>query len=88
MTTTMPTSQRLPILYHVPKTISSPIVQILLDLNLAENEVHIETLSFAELKSSSHLERNPMGTSPTLVDVDLGIAIWESGAVLTYLLES
>ncbi len=29
-----------------------------------------------------------MGTPPTLVDVDLGIAIWKSGAVLTYLLES
>jgi len=73
-------------LYHVPRTISSPIVQILLEL--AVEDVNIETLTFAQLKSPSHLARNPMGTSPAFTDEDTGIAIWESGAVLTYLLET
>ena len=62
------TTKELPTLYHVPKTISSPIAQILIDLNLAETTVHIETLAFADLKSPEHLARNPMGTSPTFVD--------------------
>ena len=74
-----------PTLYHVPKTISSPIYQILLELGF-ENTVRVEKLSFADLKSDEHLARNPMGTSPTLVDTDNSIAIWESGAILTYLL--
>jgi glutathione S-transferase len=81
-------SPTLPTLYHVPKTISSPIVQILMDLDLAERVIHIETLSFTDLKSSTHLQRNPMGTSPAFVDANEGITIWESGAVLTYLLTS
>ncbi|KAL7496180.1 hypothetical protein ACHAWT_004402 [Skeletonema menzelii] len=75
-----------PTLYHVPRTISSPIVQILLELEV--KDVNIETLTFAELKSPAHLARNPMGTSPAFTDEDNGIAIWESGAVVTYLLET
>eukprot|EP00985_Skeletonema_marinoi_P002303 scaffold965_cov118-Skeletonema_marinoi.AAC.1 len=75
-----------PTLYHVPRTISSPIVQILLELGV--KDVNIETLTFAELKSPAHLARNPMGSSPAFTDEDNGIAIWESGAVLTYLLET
>lgn len=75
-----------PTLYHVPRTISSPIVQILLELGV--KDVNIETLTFAELKTPAHLARNPMGTSPAFTDEDNGIAIWESGAVLTYLLET
>lgn len=84
----MTTTEDLPTLYHVPKTISSPIVQVLLDLDLAGGAVRIETLGFADLKSPEHLARNPMGTSPTFVDARNGISIWESGAVLTYLLET
>lgn len=51
------------------------------------NPIQVQTLSFADLKSSEHLARNPMGSSPTFVDKDFNIDIWESGAVLTYLLE-
>ena len=76
-----------PILYHVPRTISSPIYQALIELGVAGTLVQIVTLSFADLKTAEHLSRNPMGTSPTLTDPQEGIAIWESGAVLTYLLE-
>ena len=76
-----------PTLYHVPKTISSPIYQALLELKVVDNPVRVESLTFADLKTPEHLARNPMGTSPAFVDQELGIRIWESGAVLTYLLE-
>lgn len=83
-----------PTLYHVPRTISSPIVQVLSELKAVpgcdgerDDSVTIETLTFAQLKTPEHLARNPMGTSPAFVDESNGIAIWESGAVLSYLLE-
>jgi glutathione S-transferase len=106
------TKRNPPTLYHVPKTISSPIVQILYELNAVSStsgvsassnsnsnsdvvssdntnngSVNIDTLTFADLKSSKHLKRNPMGTSPTFTDEKNNISIWESGAVLTYILE-
>ena len=82
-------------LFHVPKTISSPIVQILLELHLVGNNknnnsspcIKIQEMTFAELKTPSHLSINPMGTSPTFQDTDNGIVIWESGALLDYLLD-
>jgi glutathione S-transferase len=74
-----------PTLYHVPKTISSPIVQTLLELDLVPSVVQIEVLSFADLKGTSHLMINPMGTSPAFRDGDT--LMWESGAILNYLLE-
>jgi glutathione S-transferase len=44
-------------------------------------------MSFSHLKSESYKKINPMGTSPAFQDEDLGITIWESGAVLDFLLE-
>jgi glutathione S-transferase len=74
-----------PTLYHVPKTISSPIVQTLLELDLVPSTVMIEVLTFAQLKEEPHLAINPMGSSPAFKDDDT--ILWESGAVLNYLLE-
>jgi glutathione S-transferase len=74
-----------PTLYHIPKTISSPIVQCLLELDLVNKPVEVVETSFSELKVLEYLALNPMGTSPAFQDGD--IIIWESGAVLTYLLE-
>lgn len=76
-----------PTLYHVPRTISSPIVQILLELDVVDKPVVVKELSFADLKSKEHLAINPMGTSPAFRDDDLHVTMWESGAVLDYLLE-
>jgi len=73
-----------PILYHVPRMISSPIYQAMIYLNA---DITVQTLTFADLKTPEHLARNPMGTSPTLVDIEYDISIWESGAILSYLLE-
>jgi glutathione S-transferase len=75
-----------PTLYHVPKTISSPIVQTLLEIGLVGSNIQVETISFADLKNPSHLAINPMGTSPAFKDGDT--ILWESGAVLNYLLET
>ena len=74
-------------LYHVPRTISSPIVQILLELDLVNNPIIVEEIDFRALKSPEQLAINPMGTSPAFEDTDLDITMWESGAVLAYLLE-
>jgi len=88
-----------PYLCHVPRTISSPIVQCLweLELVLADNSigdndhqrVAVKELTFEDLKTESYrAEANPMGTVPAFRDEDFGIALYESGAVLDYLLES
>lgn len=74
-----------PTLHHVPKTISSPIVQCLLELDVDGEPVVVHEMTFAELKRDDHLRINPMGTAPAFHDDDL--VLWESGAVLDYLLE-
>ena len=74
-------------LYHVPRTISSPIVQVLLELEAVDNPVIVEEMGFSALKREEHMSRNPMATSPAFQDTDLGITMWESGAVLDYVLE-
>jgi glutathione S-transferase len=74
-----------PTLYHVPKCISSPILQCLLELDLVNKPVEVVEKSFPELKMPEYLAMNPMGTSPAFQDGD--IVMWESGAILTYLLE-
>jgi len=73
-----------PTVHHVPGTISSPIVQCIIELGCSE-KVKVKTLSFPELKQASHLAVNPMGTSPGFSDGPLNI--WESAAVLTHVLE-
>lgn len=75
-----------PTLYHVPKTISSPIVQILIEIG-AINDVKVEKKTFPSIKEPDYLAINPMGTSPTLTDADRDIVMYESGAILSYLLE-
>jgi glutathione S-transferase len=80
-------SSILPTLYHVRRTISSPIVQTLVELGLAHTTVRIVELSFTDLKSPEYRQRvNPMGTSPAFCDHD-NVQMWESGAILDYLLE-
>ena len=72
-------------LYYVPKTIASPIVQIILELNLVPNQVDLVRLGFSDLKTDRVLGINPMGTSPTFVTSG-GIHMWESGAVVSWVL--
>lgn len=75
-----------PTLVHIPKTISSPIVQCLVELDLIEkNIITVRQIGFTELKLEAHLAINPMGTAPAFHDGD--IILWESGAILDFLLE-
>lgn len=77
-----------PILYHVPRTISSPLVQIALELGLIdEGKLLVREMSFAELKSPEHLALNIMGTSPAFQCTKMGLCMRESGAILDFLLE-
>lgn len=74
-----------PTLHHVPRTISSPIVQCLFELDVVNRPVEIVEKGFSDLKKPDHLAINPMGTCPAFQDDS--IILWESGAVLDYLLE-
>ena len=88
----------MPTLYHVPRTISSPIVQCLLELNLVQQGlVRVHEMTFDQLKNPDYLHHvNPMGTSPGLQWPttpsnhlnDQQPILWESGAILDYLLET
>ena len=72
-------------LYYVPRTIASPLVQILLELELVPSEIVVVRLSFTDLKKEKILKLNPMGTSPTFITKH-GDVIWESGAILMWIL--
>jgi glutathione S-transferase len=75
-----------PTLYHIPKTCSSPLVQCLVELDLVKKHVvKVVETTFSGIKKPEYLAINPMGTAPAFQDGE--IIIWESGAVLTYLLE-
>mmetsp|Transcript_108703 Transcript_108703/g.171488 ORF Transcript_108703/g.171488 Transcript_108703/m.171488 type:complete len:222 (+) Transcript_108703:103-768(+) len=71
-------------LYCVPRTIASPIVQIASELDLVPGEIEVVRLDFQTLKEKV-VNINPMGTSPTFVTKD-GVHMWESGAVLAWIL--
>ncbi|KAI8903955.1 hypothetical protein DFJ77DRAFT_515578 [Powellomyces hirtus] len=40
-----------------------------------------------EHKAESHTKYNPNGRIPTLVDNETGFTLWESGVIITYLVE-
>mmetsp|Transcript_44352 Transcript_44352/g.73909 ORF Transcript_44352/g.73909 Transcript_44352/m.73909 type:complete len:207 (+) Transcript_44352:226-846(+) len=73
-------------LYHIPRTISSPIVQTLLELGVSEDKVKVQEMTFASIKLPDYLQVNPMGTSPAFKDGDLHL--YESGAIMSHLLET
>jgi glutathione S-transferase len=52
---------------------------------LVDNPIAVQELTFSDLKTDEYLATFPMGTSPSFRDE--GLILWESGAVLDYLLE-
>ena len=74
-----------PTLYHIPRTMSSPIVMALLELRLVPHLVDVCVLDFPGLKTPEFVAMNPNGSSPTFRSGDL--VLYESGAILTHLLE-
>lgn len=43
---------------------------------------------FADLKTPAYEKLNPNGRTPTIEDPNTGIILWESGAIIEYLIET
>lgn len=48
----------------------------------------VQEVPFPDLKKEPFLSINPNGRKPALHDPNTGITIWESGAILEYLVET
>ncbi|HEU4427699.1 MAG TPA: glutathione S-transferase family protein [Myxococcota bacterium] len=69
-------------LYHAPMSRSVRVRWLLEELGIPH---YIETYSLPELKRAEYVAIHPMGKIPTLFDA--GIVLYESGAIVQYLLE-
>ena len=47
----------------------------------------VEDMQFADLKKPEYLALNPNGRMPVIHDPNTGLTIWESGAIIEYLIE-
>mmetsp|Transcript_5560 Transcript_5560/g.12105 ORF Transcript_5560/g.12105 Transcript_5560/m.12105 type:complete len:228 (-) Transcript_5560:477-1160(-) len=73
------------VLYHIPKSSSSPVVQLVHELSL-QSTLKIDTLTFEFVrKSDDYAANNPMRTVPALLLKD-GTLITESGAIIDLIL--
>ena len=71
-------------LHHVPMTRAGRIVWLLEELGL-EYQLNSLTFSRDSLKGPEHRERHPLGRIPVLEDDD--VTLYESGAIVDYILE-
>lgn len=72
-------------LYHAPLTRSCRVRWMLEELGLAYELVPMQ-VSAASLRTPEYLAVNPNGRVPAIVDGDL--RLWESGAIVQYLVEA
>ena len=71
-------------LHFAPNSRAGRIVWLLEELELPY-EINKMAFSPADLKSDAHRKRHPLGRVPVLEDGDL--MLWESGAIIEYVLE-
>ena len=76
------------VLYHIPKTSSAPVVQLIHELQLQEDDINIETLSFDHVRNDvKYGALNPKRSVPALKLVGgasyTGSLITESGAIIS-----
>ncbi|KAL8278807.1 hypothetical protein RQP46_008876 [Phenoliferia psychrophenolica] len=62
------------------------IVYILKALGLSYDPIYLD-FNKGEQKGPEHVSKNPNGRIPTLVDNSTGFTLWESGAIITYLVD-
>lgn len=60
------------------------VVCVLEELSLPYD---LQIMDMSELKKDPFEQKNPNGRVPTIEDPNTGITLWESGAIIQYLLE-
>lgn len=61
------------------------VVMVLQELNIPYIDKYVE---FSEIKKEPYVSVNPNGRVPAIEDPNTGITLWESGAILEYLVET
>jgi glutathione S-transferase len=61
------------------------VIMILEELGLP---YEIDPLGFADVKKPEYLAVNPNGRMPAIHDPNTGLTLWESGAIVEYLIET
>ncbi|KAF7185703.1 Glutathione S-transferase-like protein tpcF [Pseudocercospora fuligena] len=61
---------------------------ILIILEELQIPYELEEIPFAEIKQEPYISLNPNGRVPTIEDPNTGITLWESGAIIEYLVET
>ncbi|KAK5949105.1 hypothetical protein OHC33_009846 [Knufia fluminis] len=61
------------------------VVMVLKELNLPYTEEFVE---FSNIKSEPYISTNPNGRVPAIDDPNTNITLWESGAILQYLVQA
>ncbi|KAF5860633.1 glutathione S- transferase, nitrogen catabolite repression regulator [Aspergillus alliaceus] len=62
-------------------------VKVLILLNELSLPYKINEVPFTEIKNPPYLSLNPNGRLPTLHDPNTGLTLWESGAIIEYLVD-
>ena len=73
------------LLYGQPKLVNPAKVAII--LRTLGVPFEWRTIEFGELKQQPYLDLNPNGRVPTVVDPNTGMTLWESGAIIEYLVD-
>lgn len=70
---------------HGPGPNPWKVLMVLEELNIPYDSIAVE---FANMKKEPYVSVNPNGRVPAIEDPNTGITLWESGAILEYLVET